>query len=194
MLKFVYFNNGDFMNYKELIEKHLDSLWFAAMRLTKNREDAEDLVQETCLKAFENLDSLRSKSKAKAWLLKILTNTFINKYRKEQVSHGEVDIEPDFFEPLFYKNGHYFDLEREMFSKVMDEEVKNAIDSLPVEFRIPILLVDMEELPYREVEDILNISSGTLSSRLYRGRRLLRDALYEYAKNRGYLRGKTNEL
>lgn len=182
------------MDYKELIEKHLDSLWFAAMRLTKNREDAEDLVQETCLKAFENLDSLRSKSKAKAWLLKILTNTFINKYRKEQASPVEVGIEPDFFEPLFYKNGHYFDLEREMFSKVMDEEVKNAIESLPVEFRIPILLVDMEELPYREVEDILNISSGTLSSRLYRGRRLLRDALYEYAKNRGYLRGKTNEL
>jgi RNA polymerase sigma-70 factor (ECF subfamily) len=181
-------------NYTEIISSHLQALWFTALRLTKNREDAEDLVQEACIKALNNLDSLRSKSKAKAWLLKILTNTFINKYRKEQASPGEVDIEPDFLEPLFYKNGHYLDLEREIFSSVMDEEVKNAIDALPIEFRIPILLVDMEDLPYREVEDILNISSGTLSSRLYRGRRLLRDALYEYAKNRGYLRGKTNEL
>ena len=182
------------MDCKELIEKHIDSLWFTAMRLTKNREDAEDLVQETCLKAFENLDSLRSKAKAKAWLLKILTNTFINRYRKEQASPGEIDIEPDFLEPLFYKNGHYFDLEREIFSSVMDEEVKSALDALPIKFRIPVLLVDMEELPYREAEDILNISSGTLASRLYRGRRLLRETLYEYAKNRGYLRGKTNEL
>lgn len=164
------------------------------MRLTKNREDAEDLVQETCLKAFENLDSLRYKTKAKAWLLRILTNTFINKYRKEQASPEPMDAEPDFLEPLFYKSGHYFDLEREIFSRVIDEEVKNAIDSMPVEFRIPVLLVDIEELPYREVEDILNISSGTLASRLYRGRRLLRDALCEYAKNRGYMRGKTNEL
>lgn len=182
------------MDYKELIEKHLDSLWFTAMRLTKNREDAEDLVQETCLKAFENLDSLRSKNKAKAWLLKILTNIFINKYRKEKPLLEPMEEEPDFLEPLFYKSGHYFDLEREIFSRVMDEEVKTAIDSMPVEFRIPVLLVDIEELPYREVVDILNISSGTLASRLYRGRRLLRDALYEYAKNRGYMRGKTNEL
>lgn len=182
------------MDHKELIEKHLDTLWFTAMRLTKNRENAEDLVQETCLKAFENIDSLRSKNKAKAWLLRILTNTFINKYRKEQASPEPIDAEPDFLEPLFYKSGHYFDLEKEIFSKVMDEEVKSAIDSLPVEFRLPVLLVDIEELPYREAEDILDISSGTLASRLYRGRRLLRDALYEYAKNRGYMRGKTNEL
>lgn len=178
------------MEYQDLIEKHLDSLWFTALRLTKNREDAADLVQEACLKAFENRDSLRSEGKAKAWCLKILTNTFINNYRKAQASPEEVDVEADFLDPIFYKNGQYFDLEKEIFSRVMDEEVKNAIDSLPVEFRIVVLLVDIEELSYREVEDTLGISPGTLASRLYRGRRLLRNALLEYAKSKGYLRGK----
>ncbi|GAB4420679.1 MAG: hypothetical protein OHK0032_16420 [Thermodesulfovibrionales bacterium] len=81
------------MEYTELIEPYLDSLWFTAMRLTKNRQDAEDLVQETCMKAWENLDSLHSEKKAKAWLLKILTNTFINKYRKEQNSPELIDTE-----------------------------------------------------------------------------------------------------
>ncbi len=174
----------------ELIEKYLDSLWFTALRLTRNRQDAEDLVQETCMKAWENLDSLHSEKKAKAWLLKILTNAFINKYRKNQNSPKLIDIEPDFLEPIFYKSGQYADLEKEIFSNVMDEEVKEAIESLPVEFRTVILLVDIEGLSYREVQEILNISSGTLSSRLYRGRRLLRDALYEYAKKRGFLKEK----
>lgn len=183
------------MDFKELIEKHLDSLWFTALRLTKNREDAaEDLVQEASIKAYENIDSLRSENKAKAWLFKILTNTFINKYRKNKSLPEELDIEPDFLEPIFYKNGHYFDMEKDMFSCVMDEDVKNAIDSLPIEFRAVVLLVDIEELSYKDVEDILKISSGTLASRLHRGRRLLRDVLYEYAKGRGYLKEKTNEV
>ncbi|HBR21143.1 MAG TPA: RNA polymerase subunit sigma [Nitrospiraceae bacterium] len=175
------------MDFKELIEKHLDSLWFTALRLTKNKEDAEDLVQEASLKAYENIGSLRSENKAKAWLFKILTNTFINKYRKNKSLPEEVDVEPDFLEPIFYKNGHYFDMEKDMFSCVTDEDVKNAIDSLPIEFRTVVLLVDIEELSYKDVEDILKISSGTLASRLYRGRRLLRDALYEYAKREGFL-------
>jgi len=182
------------MEFRELIEKHLDSLWSAAMRFTKNREDAEDLVSETCMKAFENLESLRSEGKAKAWLFKILTNTFINKYRKEHSRPAEVDVEPEFLEPVFYKSGQYFDLEKELFSNVMEEEIKNAIEDLPIEFRDVVLLVDIEELSYREVEDILKISPGTLASRLYRGRRLLRDVLYEYAKKRRYIREKTSEM
>ena len=182
------------MRSDELIEKHLDALWFAALRLTRNREDAEDLVQETCLKAFENLDSLRSHGKAKAWFLKILTNTFINKYRKGKLMPQEVDVEPDFLEPIFYKSGQYFDLEKDLFSRVMDDEVKDAIDSLPIEFRTVVLLVDIEELSYREVEDILKISPGTLASRLYRGRRLLRDTLYEYAKRRHHIRDREDGL
>ena len=176
------------MDTMKLIEDHLDSMWFAAMRLTKNRRDAEDLVQEACLRAIENLDSLRSKDKVKGWLLKILTNTFINRYRKglsEGVVLGEED---DFLESVFYKNGKYIDLEREIFSKVMDEEVNDALDNLPIEFRMAVLLVDIEELSYREVEEILSISPGTLASRLYRGRRLLRDALYGYAAKKGFLR------
>ena len=175
------------MDFKELIEKHLDSLWFTALRLTKNKEDAEDLVQETSLKAYENIGSLRSENKAKAWLLKILTNTFINKYRKSKSAPEEINVEPDFLEPIFYKNGRYFDMEKDIFSNVMDEEINNALDSLPIEFRSVVLLVDIEELSYKDVEETLKISSGTLASRLYRGRRLLSDALYEYAKEKGFL-------
>jgi RNA polymerase sigma-70 factor (ECF subfamily) len=182
------------MECADHLKKHLNSLWFTALRLTRNKEDAEDLVQETCLKAFGNFDTLRSEGKAKAWLIKILTNTFINKHRKDQTAPREVDIEPDFLEPIFYKNGRYFDLEKELFSKIMDDEVKDAIDKLPIEFRMVIVFVDIEELSYREVEDILKISPGTLASRLYRGRRLLRDTLYDYANQRGYLKEKANEV
>jgi len=178
------------MDYSEIIEQHLDSLWFTAFRLTRNRSEAEDLVQETCFRALKNIRSLRSEKNAKAWLLRILTNTFINKYRKEQSSSKEVEIEQEFLEPIFYKDGQYFDLEKEIFSKVVDEEIKNAIESLPIEFRMVILLVDIEGLSYREAQEILGISPGTLASRLYRGRRLLRDALYEYARKRGYIRAK----
>lgn len=172
----------------KLIEDHLDSMWFAALRLTKDRREAEDLVQEACLRAVENIDSLRSKDKAKSWLLKILTNTFINRYRKG-ISKGVVlGGEEEFLESAFYKNGEYIDLELEIFSRVMDEEVKEALDDLPVEFRMAVLLVDIEELSYEEAEEVLGISSGTLASRLYRGRRLLRDSLLGYARERGLLR------
>ncbi len=182
------------MECADHIKKHFTSLWFTALRLTRNKEDAEDLIQETCLKAFRNIESLRSEGKSKAWLIKILTNTFINKYRKDQTAPDEIDVEPDFLEPISYKNGQFYDLEKELFSKVMDNEVKAAIDKLPVEFRMAIVFVDIEELSYREVEDILKISPGTLASRLYRGRRLLRDTLYDYARHRGYLKEKTNEV
>lgn len=182
------------MDYTYLIKKHIDSLWYTSLRLTRNKEDAEDIIQETCLKAFRNIESLRSEGKSKAWLIKILTNTFINKYRKEQTAPEEIDVEPDFLEPIYYKNGQFFDLEKDLFSKVMDDEVKDAIDKLPVKFRMAVVFVDIEELSYREVEDILKISPGTLASRLYRGRRLLKDTLYNYANQRGYLKEKTNEV
>lgn len=97
-------------------------------------------------------------------------------------------MESDFLEAIFYKNGQYIDLEEEVFSKIMDEEVKEAIDNLPLEFRMPVILVDIEGLSYRDVKDVLQISPGTLASRLYRGRRLLRDSLCEYAREKGFLR------
>ena len=104
----------------KLLEDHLNSMWFTALRLTKDRRAAEDLVQEACLKAIENIDSLRSKDKAKGWLLRILTNTFINRYRKG-ISEGVLVVgEEEFIESLQYKNGEYVDLEKEIFSRVMD--------------------------------------------------------------------------
>jgi RNA polymerase sigma-70 factor (ECF subfamily) len=103
------------MDYSKIIEQHLNSLWVTALRLTKNIGEAEDLVQETCLKAYKGIGSLRSETKAKVWLLRILTNTFINKYRKEHNPLREID--QDFLKPIFYKDGRYFDLEKEIFSQ-----------------------------------------------------------------------------
>ncbi|MES0337225.1 MAG: RNA polymerase sigma factor [Candidatus Magnetobacterium sp. LHC-1] len=176
-----------------MIEKHLSLLWRVALRMTGNIEDAEDLVQDTCLKAFDNISSLKATSKAKAWLLKIMKNIFLNNTRKDSGIQKE-EIETDFHEHIFYQNGIYVDLEKEIFSRVLDDEIDSAINSLPVDFRIPVILIDIEELTYREVEDILNIPSGTIASRLYRGRRLLRDTLFEYARERGYVKEGKNGL
>ncbi len=181
------------MNTEILLERHLDSLWSVALRLTGDREEAEDLLQDTCLKAFENLKDLRSESKAKAWLMKILTNTFLNKKRKNR-KIVEESFDPDYLEPIFYKNGTYIDFEGDIFSRVVEKEIKEAIESLPIDYRIVVVLVDVEGLTYKEVEEVTGISSGTISSRLYRGRRLLRDILLEYAKERGYLKEGKSEL
>ncbi len=179
------------MNMETLIEDHLDSLWYTALRLTRHKEEAEDLVQDTCMKALIHQDTLKSPSRAKAWLLKIQMNTFLNHQRKHKKLIQQ-NIDEDFLEPIFFKNGHYFDMEEEIFSKVLDDEVQKVIDQLSVEFRVVILLVDIEGLAYREVEDILEISSGTLASRLYRARRLLRTSLYDYAQARGFGGGEEN--
>lgn len=168
---------------------HLDSLWRMARRLTRNDHDAEDLLQETFEKVCKNIDSLKEPEKAKAWLSKILFNTFLNKFNKSSsVDFMEVDMGNEKMEPIFYKNGVYVDMEEEIFSKIMDHEVIKAVESLPLPYRMAIVLVDIEGLSYREAESILGIPSGTLSSRLYRARRMLRDALYEYARERGYVK------
>ncbi len=182
------------MNYRELIDKYIDLLWFMALRLTKHKEDAEDLVQETCLKAFEKLDTLKEEAKAKGWLLRILINTFINGYCREREGFRGGVFEVNFEDPIFYKDGEHLDPEKEILSKVMDEEINKAIEALPSEYKIILLLIDIEDLSYKEVEEILRIPAGTIASRLYRGRRMLRDSLYEYAKKKGFFRRKRDEL
>lgn len=179
---------------------HIDSLYNMALRLVFNKEEAEDLVQETYLKAYRFFDTFQTGTNIKAWLFKILRNTFINKYRKSASMPGEVflediesvntnmayDQEAKSEEAIDTLESKYTDL-----SSLLDDDVKRAIDSLPIEYREAILFSDVEELSYKDISEITNVPIGTVKSRLNRGRKLLQKSLWEYAKDRGFIkRGK----
>ncbi|MFN3531057.1 MAG: sigma-70 family RNA polymerase sigma factor [Candidatus Brocadia sp.] len=186
--------------FEEIALAHVDSLYNMALRLVFNKEEAEDLVQEAYLKAYRFFDTFQKGTNIKAWLFKILRNTFINKYRKSTSMPGEVfleDIEsvntsmtyeqetkPE--ESIDTLESKYTDL-----SSLLDDDVKRAIDSLPIEYREAILFSDVEELSYKDISEITNVPIGTVKSRLNRARKLLQKSLWEYAKDRGFIkRGK----
>ena len=175
--------------------EHLDALYRTALRLTRNQADAEDLVQETYLKAFRFQDKFRRGTNLRAWLFRILTNTFINRYRKKQREPRLTPVEDaeDFFlyrQISAQRDEHLFpSAEEEVLSKLADEDVKRAIEELPEPFRIAVLLADIEGFSYKEIAEITNVKIGTVMSRLSRGRRLLQRKLWEYAKRTGYVRG-----
>src|SRR5574337_181653 len=186
--------------FEETAMEHIDSLYNMAVRLVFNKEEAEDLVQETYLKAYRFFDTFQKGTNIKAWLFKILRNTFINKYRKAASMPSEI-----FFEDIESvntnipyeqetKSGELTDTLETKYndlSSLMDDDVKHAIDSLPIEYREAILLSDIEELSYKDISEITNVPIGTIKSRLNRGRRLLQKSLWEYAKDKGFIkRGK----
>lgn len=186
--------------FEEIAMAYVDSLYNMAVRLVFNKEEAEDLVQETYLKAYRFFDTFQKGTNIKAWLFKILRNTFINKYRKTASMPGEIFIE-DFesvdtnipydqetkaTESADTLEGKYADL-----SSLMDDDVKRALESLPIEYREAILFSDVEELSYKDISEITNVPIGTVKSRLNRGRRLLQKSLWTYAKDKGFIkRGK----
>ncbi len=169
---------------------HADSLFGAALRLTRNRQDAEDLVQETYLRAFAHYGSFAEGTNLKAWLFRILRNAFINGYRKKKAAPQEVE--------LAVRDGQADgagedatpsagpDPEEALLAGSLDGGVARALASLPEDFRLVVELADLQDFSYREVAEILEIPLGTVMSRLYRGRRLLEDALREYGLRRGY--------
>ena len=183
--------------FEENAMAYVDSLYNMALRLVFNKEDAEDLVQETYLKAFRFFDTFQKGTNIKAWLFKILRNTFINKYRKTVSMPGEI-----FFEDIESvntsahneegaKSGESVDTLEKKYNdlgSLVDDEVKNALDSLPVEYREAILLSDVEELSYKDISEITNVPIGTVKSRLNRGRGLLQKSLLTYAKDRGFIK------
>ncbi len=162
---------------------HLDALYRTALRLTRNPQDAEDLVQDTYLRALRALDQFQEGTNLRAWLFKILTNGFINQYRRRVRSPRSESI--DGVED-FYLYQHLIDSglqpaasepEREVLERLVDEDIIRALEELPVPFRQVVLLADVEGFSYKEIADILGIKIGTVMSRLHRGRRRLQQAL-----------------
>jgi len=171
----------------------LDSLYRTALRLTHNQQEAEDLVQETMLKAFRFAKSFQPGTNLRAWLFRILNTSAINRYRK-QATHPTTTPLPEGEE--FYLYNRVRDMsgqelsagaEEEVLSKYLDEDVYKALNDLPLNFRMPVILADIEGLSYKEIAEALQIPIGTVMSRISRGRRQLQQSLWQYAKDRGYI-------
>jgi len=168
---------------------HLDAMYNFALRLTNDEDDAHDLVQDTCMRAFRFIGSFEPGTYAKAWLFRILKNNFINDYRKKSRGPSKVEFEwveqsfagEDDPEPAFQA-----DLKAETVNEMLGDEITSAIQALPVDFRMIIILCDLEEFSYEEMAKILNIPIGTVRSRLHRARTMLKQTLATYAEKKGY--------
>jgi RNA polymerase sigma factor (sigma-70 family) len=174
--------------FEEEFLPQIDALFNFAFHLTYDEEDANDLVQDTYLKAFRFIESYKEGTNAKAWLFKILKNAFINEYRKKSKQPTRVDYE----EVVGYQDeddsvySSYPDLREEMFQQMMGDEVTIAVNALPVDFRTVILLCDIEGFTYEEISKIIDIPIGTVRSRLHRARNMLKETLKKYAEGLGY--------
>ncbi len=166
-------------------------LYSAAMRMTRNPSDAEDLVQETFLKAYRAYHTFQEGTNLKAWLYRILTNTFINKYRKESRRPSEVDLGSVEDLYLYRRLGSEESAEAarttedRVLEGLVESDIKKAVEDLPENFRIPVLLADLEGFSYKEIAEILDIPIGTVMSRLHRGRKAMQKSLWEFAMKRG---------
>lgn len=174
---------------------HINALFNLALKLTRNRKDAEDLVQDTYLRAYRFFETYEAGTQIKAWLYRILRNTFVNRYRAAKARPEEVDFEKieSFYEQMVEEN---FLTERQaptpesvVMDGVLDAEIQEAIAGLPEEYREVVVLALVDELSYKEIATALSIPLGTVMSRLHRGRKLLQATLLEYARRKGIVKG-----
>ena len=173
--------------------QYAPQLFSTALRMTRNRSDAEDLVQETYIKGWRSFHTFQEGTNLRAWLFRIMTNTYINKYNAQKRKGTEVELD-DVEELFLYKCLGSIDqsqlsssAEDQMLELFTDDEVKNALESLPEDFRIPVLLSDVDGFSYKEIAEMLEIPIGTVMSRLHRGRKAMQKMLYEYARERGLI-------
>src|SRR6476620_9821 len=182
---------ADQATFTEQAMPFMSSLYAAALRMTRNAADAEDLVQETYLKAYRGFGGFEEGTNLKAWLYRILTNTYINTYRARKRRPEESDLE-DVEDLYLYRRLGGLEMaslgrsaEEDLLETYTDDEVKAAIESLPEQFRMAVLLADVEGFSYKEIAEILDIPIGTVMSRLHRGRKGLQKKLWEFAVERG---------
>src|SRR5215213_7295246 len=181
---------ADQTKFSDQAMQYMDALYTAAMRLTHNAADAEDLVQETYLKAYRAFGGFQEGTNLRAWLYRILTNTFINSYRAKKRRPDESDLDDVENLYLYRRLGGLEgaaagrSAEDEVLDQITEGEVKAAIEALPEQFRMAVLLADVEGFQYKEIAEILDIPIGTVMSRLHRGRRGLQKSLFEFGRQR----------
>lgn len=168
---------------------HMDSLYNYAIKMTGDSDDASDLIQDTYLKAFRFFDKFEQGTNCKAWLFRIMKNTFINSYRKSAKEPDKVDYEDveNFYENIKASNTDSAHLEKDIYDNLLDDELSQAITSLPEDFRTVVILADIEGFTYDEIADFIDIPVGTVRSRLHRARKMLFTKLYKYAGQKGYI-------
>lgn len=184
---------ADPADFAELAMPYMSALYAAALRMTRNPSDAEDLVQETYLRAYRGFGGFRDGTNLKAWLYKILTNTFINQYRAKKRRPDQVVLGDQPESVTFQRLGGLEaaragrSTEAEVLEALPEAEVKEALESLPEQFRMAVILADIEGFSYKEIAEIMEVPIGTVMSRLHRGRRLLQARLMDFAAERGLL-------
>lgn len=189
MLKRFFGKKDEHAEFEKIAMPHADALFGAAMRMTRDRSQAEDLVQETLLRAFRFWHKFQRGTNIKAWLFRIQTNLFINRYRKKQNESKVMDGRSvdDMLDRHAAEESTWIptDVREDFLKQVLGDEVIEALDKLPFEFRMTVLLADMHDFSYKEIAEVLECPVGTVMSRLHRARKMLQAQLFEYAVDRG---------
>ena len=168
---------------------HMNSVYHFALKMTGAEDDADDLVQETYLKAFRFFDKFEKGTNCKAWLFRILKNSFINDYRRQIKEPNRVDYDDvqNFYETIKADEVESVHYEQDAFSNLLNDEISKALSDLPEDFRTVIILSDIEGFTYEEISDFIDVPVGTVRSRLHRARKMLYTQLYDYAKDQGFV-------
>jgi RNA polymerase sigma-70 factor (ECF subfamily) len=170
---------------------HLPALYAAALRMTRHEKDAEDLVQDALVRAYRFFDTFEAGTNCKAWLFRILTNVFCNRYREREREHEilhEAEASPANFEQFLAGADAERDVETALLGQMVSGDVEKALAALPSDFRMAVILADLEDFSYKEIAEIMECPAGTVMSRLYRGRKMLQQALYQYAVEQGIIK------